>query len=135
MRRPEIVVQTAVEREVVIPRKDRKFTIRAPLQFGLIPHSLKLYFTVKVTNKGNESAFNVVSDNHIPANTVYAVGSAHVEQGTVLCSCDGDHFHDEKEQLQQSDSCTSLRWLIDELTPGSTSFMEFQVVVANVEDL
>lgn len=132
---PDIIIHTTIERDLVVTRDERTFTIRAPLQAGLIPHSLKLYFTVSLMNKGDESAINVVADNPIPPGTVYVVGSARAEKGTVMCSVDGENYHDEGTQLKTEGQCTDLRWLIDSLEPGGALNLEFEVVVANSDDL
>lgn len=130
----DVIVRTQIEREVVVDRDERIFTIRAPLQSGLIPHSLKLYYTVSLSNVGDEPATNVICDNPIPAGTDYVIGSATTPAGVVSISVDGVSFHSESE-LPDSTRCTHLRWLISEILPRDKCDLCFEVVVTKSQEL
>ena len=130
---PEINIQTIVEKEITVIEHGQKVTKLVPVSFRAITSSLKLYFTVTITNQGDGIAINVVVDNPIPRGTVYAIGSATGEKSTVTCSNDnGLNYHAENEQLAKQRRCTDIRWVVEDIPPKTSHKLRFQVIVYGV---
>jgi len=128
---PDIRIQSMVEKEVTVTENGQKVTKLVTVSSGGIASSPKLYFTLTITNDGDEVATNVVVDNPIPPETIYAVGSATGEKGVVSCSVDdGVSFHSENEQLFNPGRYTDIRWVIDEMPPGSSCKLGFQIIAS-----
>ena len=132
MEGPDVKIRSIVEKEITVHENGHKVTKRVPVPPGKIADSLRLYFTLTVINEGDDLAANVVVDNPIPPGTVYAIGSATGERGTVLCSTDGVFFHPEDEQLSTPTQCTDIRWVIGELAPQTGCVLCFQVIVGRL---
>ena len=130
---PDVKIRSMVEKEITVIENGQKVTKHVPIQSGGIASSLKLYFSLTITNEGDEVATNVAVDNPIPPETVYAIGSATGEKGVVSCSVDnGVSFHSENEKLFNPGQCTDIRWVIDDMPPGSSCKLGFQVFVGGI---
>ena len=130
---PDVKIRSMVEKEITVIENGQKVTKLVPVSSGGIASSLKLYFTLTITNEGDEVATNVAVDNPIPPETVYAIGSATGEKGVVSCSVDnGVSFHSENEKLFNPGQCTDIRWVIDDMPPGSSCKLGFQVFVGGI---
>jgi len=130
---PDVKIRSMVEKEITVIENGQEVTKLVPVPFEAIDKGTKLYFTLKITNEGDEVATNVVVDNPIPPETVYGISSATGETGVVTCSIDGGvSFHSENEQQFTLGQCTDIRWVIDEMLPGSNCKLGFQVFVGNI---
>ena len=129
----DVKIKSLVEKEITVTEDGRKVTRLVPVPFGAIASSFKLYFTLMITNEGDEVATNVMVDNPIPPGTIYAIGSATGEKGVVSCSIDsGATFHNENEQQFHQGRCTDIRWEIDDMPSGSSCKLCFQVFVSSI---
>jgi len=130
---PDIRIRSMVEKEITVIENGQKVTKLVPVESGGIASSFKLYFTLTITNEGDEVASNVVVDNPIPPDTVYAIGSATGEKGVVACSIDnGVSFHAENEQLAKPGRCTDIRWVVEDMLPASSCKLGFQIFVCTM---
>lgn len=130
---PVVRIRSIVEEEISVIEHGQKVSRFVQVPSGAIGRGIKLYFTLTIVNEGDGEATNVTIDNPIPPGTFYAIGSATCEEGVVSCSDDeGVSFHSENEQLSARHHCTDIRWIIDDLPPGSSCILGFQVIVGNV---
>ncbi len=129
---PDVRIRSIVEQEINVIVHGQKVSRIAQVPLGVIGSGTRLYFTLTITNEGDEVATNVTVDNPIPPRTVYVIGSATGETGVVSCSIDnGVSFHSEKEQQFNPTRFTDIRWLIDDMPPGSNFELGFQVIISS----
>jgi len=139
---PDVSIDTVAEKEVVEtvdgkPVKKRVTATNADPGQNLI-------FTLSYKNRGNEKALNVKIDNPIPANTTYVVGSGIGKNSNMMFSIDGGKtykapsllkytvtLNDGKKVEKQAspDQYTNVRWVINEIPPGESGKVGFQVKV------
>jgi len=139
---PEVSIDTIAEKEIVEtvdgkPVKKRVAATNADPGQNLI-------FTLNYKNKGNEKAVNVKIDNPIPENTTYVVGSGIGKNSNMMFSIDGGKtykapsllkytvtLNDGKKIEKQAspDQYTNVRWVINEIPPGESGKVGFQVRV------
>ena len=130
---PDIKIRSTVAKEITVTENGQKVTKLAPVSLGAVASSSRLYFTLTITNEGDEVATNVVVDNPIPPGTVYAIGSITGEQSVVTCSIDnGVSFHAENEQLAKPGRCTDIRWVVGDILPASSCKLGFQIFVGSM---
>ncbi len=139
---PDLKIQMAAEKEVVVIENGKEVRKRVPT-LEIEPGSI-LYFTLRIVNEGDENATNVIVDNPIPEETVYVEGSAGGEHSIVQFSIDnGETFATADEltyeftsfsgdkQLRKAkpDMYTNVRWVVEDVEPGSQEELFFQVKV------
>ena len=140
---PDVIIRSIVEKEITVIENGQMVTKLVPFESGGVDStyysrgsrglSLKLYFTLTITNEGDEVATNVVVDNPIPPETVYSIGSATGEKGVVYFSVDdGVSFHSENERQFNPGQSTDIRWVIAGMPPGSSCKLGFQVFVGGI---
>ena len=129
---PDVKIRSIVEQEINVVEHGQKATRVVQVPLGVIGSGTRLYFTLTMTNKGDEVATNVIVDNPIPPRTVYAIGTATSETGVVTCSIDnGVSFHSENEQQFNPSRLTDIRWVVDDLPFGSSCKLGFQVILSS----
>jgi len=139
---PEVSIKTVAEKEIVETVKGQPVKKRVPAQNA--DPGQNLIFTLNYENRGNEKALNVKIDNPIPTNTTYVVGSGIGKNSKMLFSIDGGKTYkapsllkytvtlsDGKKVEKQAspDQYTNVRWVINEIPPGGSGKVGFQVKV------
>lgn len=139
---PDLQIQMVAEREITVVENGEEIKRRVPTLE--IDSGAVLYFTLKVTNQGDEVATNVVVDNPIPEETVYVEGSAGGERSEVLFSIDNGEnwavadeltyeftrFNGEKEiRKARPEMYTDIRWVVEDVPAGTEGDLFFQVKV------
>lgn len=139
---PKVSIDTVAEKEIVEVVNGKHITKRVPAKDA--DPGQTLIFTLNYQNKGNEKAVNVNIDNPIPKDTTYVVGSGLGKNSKMLFSIDGGKTYEapsllkytvtlndgKKIQKQASpDQYTNVRWVINEIPPGSGGKVGFQVRV------
>jgi len=140
--KPELSVTTVAEKEVLQMENGKQVKKRLPAK-SVDPGEV-LIFTLNYLNKGNERATKINIDNPIPQNTVYVVGSGFGKNSKMVFSIDGGKTYkapslltyDEKlpdgktvKRQASPEQYTHVRWVIDEVSPGSGGSVGFQVKV------
>jgi len=101
-------------------------------------------YTVRYVNMGDEPATQVRIENLIPELSVYVTDSAAGEGSTIVFSADGGTQYDPADQVTyevaifgggtdrrvaKAERFTNIRWLIEQVPPGSQGEVSFQVLV------
>ena len=139
---PEVSIKTVAEKEVIETVNGKQVKKRVAAKDA--NPGQKLIFTLNYKNKGNEKAVNVKIDNPIPKDTTYVVGSGIGKNSKMLFSIDGGKtyespsllkyevtLNDGKKVKKQAspDQYTNVRWVINEIPPGKSGKVGFQVQV------
>ena len=139
---PEVSIKTVAEKEVIETVNGKQVKKRVAAKDA--NPGQKLIFTLNYKNKGNEKAVNVKIDNPIPEDTTYVVGSGIGKNSKMLFSIDGGKtyespsllkyevtLNDGKKVKKQAspDQYTNVRWVINEIPPGKSGKVGFQVQV------
>ncbi len=139
---PNIQLDMSVAKEVVIEENGEEVIHWVDAQE--IEPGQKLRYTVRYVNAGDEAATDVRIENPIPDLTVYVSDSASGEGSTIVFSADGGDtyappgevtyevtvFGGGKDRRKASpERFTNIRWLIEEIPPGSAGEVSFVVTV------
>ena len=139
---PNIQLDMQVAKEVIIEENGLEVTRWVDAQEVLPGEKLK--YTVRYVNLGDEPATQVRIENPIPELSVYVTDSAAGEGTTIVFSADGGAQYSSREQvtyevavfgggkdrrLATAERFTNIRWLIEQVPPGSTGEVSFQVLV------
>lgn len=139
---PKVSIKTIAEKEVVKTLNGKQ--VKEMVEAKNADPGEKLFFTLNYSNKGNEKAVNVKIDNPIPKDTSYVVGSGIGKNSKMLFSIDGGKTYkapsllkytvtltDGKKIKKQAspDQYTNVRWVINEIPPGGSGKVGFQVRV------
>ena len=139
---PEVNIKTVAEKEIVETVNGKPVKKRVPADNA--DPGQNLIFTLNYENKGNEKAVNVKIDNPIPKGTAYVIGSGIGKNSKMLFSIDGGKtykapsllkytvtLNDGKKIEKQAspDQYTNVRWVINEIPPGKSGKVGFQVKV------
>lgn len=139
---PKVSIDTVAEKEVVETVNGKQVKKLVPAKDA--DPGQNIIFTLNYKNKGNEKAVKVKIDNPIPKGTAYVVGSGIGKNSKMLFSIDGGKTYKapsllkytvtltdgKKVQKQASpDQYTNVRWVINEIPPGSGGKVGFQVKV------
>ena len=139
---PNIQLDMQVAKEVTIEESGQQVTRWVDAQEVLPGEKLK--YTVRYVNLGDEPATQVRIENPIPELSVYVTDSAAGEGTTIVFSADGGAQYSSPEQvtyevavfgggkgrrLATAERFTNIRWLIEQVPPGSTGEVSFQVLV------
>ena len=99
---------------------------------------------MKYINVGDEPATEIRIENPIPELTVYVTDSAAGEGTTIVFSADGGENYNPRDEVTyevavfgggtdqrkaSADRFTNIRWMIDQVPPGSSGEVSFQVTV------
>jgi uncharacterized repeat protein (TIGR01451 family) len=139
---PQVSIDTVAEKEIIETVNGKQVKKRVAAKSA--DPGENLIFTLNYTNKGNEKAVNVKIDNPIPKETTYVVGSGIGKNSKMLFSIDGGKtynapsllkytvtLNDGKKIKKQAspDQYTNVRWVINEIPPGQSGKVGFQVKV------
>ena len=139
---PNIQLDMQVAKEVIIEENGLEVTRWVDAQEVLPGEKLK--YTVRYVNLGDEPATQVRIENPIPELSVYVTDSAAGEGTTIVFSADGGAQYSSPEQVTYevavfgggkdrrpatAERFTNIRWLIEQVPPGSTGEVSFQVLV------
>lgn len=139
---PNIQLDMTVAKEVVTEVEGTEVVSWVEAQD--IEPGQKLRYTVRYINIGDEPATAVKIENPIPDLTVYVSDSASGEGSKIVFSADGGKTYGARDEvtyeaavfgggtdrrLAKPDRYTNIRWLIDEIPPGSVGEVSFMVVV------
>lgn len=138
--KPQVTVKTVAEKEVTQIVNGKQVKKRVPAENA--DPGQTVIFTVNYKNEGNEKAVNVKVDNPIPKDTVYIVGSGIGKNSKMLFSIDGGKNYKAPSLLTYEETLptgkkvkrqaspeqyTHVRWIIDEIPPGKSGKVGFQV--------
>ncbi len=139
---PNIQLDMTVTKEVVVEENGQQVTqwvVADDIEPGQ-----KLRYTVRYLNVGDEPATEVRIENPIPDLTVYLSDSASGEGSKIVFSADGGKSYGAPDEVTYEvavfgggtdtrkanpERYTNIRWLIDEVPPGSTGEVSFVVLV------
>jgi len=139
---PNIQLDMQVAKEVIIEENGLEVTRWVDAQEVLPGEKLK--YTVRYVNLGDEPATQVRIENPIPELSVYVTDSAAGEGTTIVFSADGGAQYSSPEQVTYevavfgggkdrrpatAERFTNIRWLIEQVPPGSTGEVSFEVLV------
>ena len=139
---PQVSIDTVAEKEVIETINGKQVKKLVPAKSA--DPGQKIIFTLNYKNKGNEKAVKVKIDNPIPKDTKFVVGSGIGKNSKMLFSIDGGKTYKspsllkytvtlndgKKVQKQASpDQYTNVRWVINEIPPGKSGKVGFQVQV------
>ena len=139
---PNIQLDMTVAKEIVIEQEGQEVTQWVEAE-EIIPGET-LRYTVKYINVGDEPAQQIRIENPIPELTVYLTDSATGEGTTIVYSADGgENYHPTGQVTYEvavfgggkdtrnanPERYTNIRWLIDQVPPGTAGEVSFQVVV------
>ena len=139
---PNIQLDMQVAKEVTIEESGQQVTRWVDAQEVLPGEKLK--YTVRYVNLGDEPATQVRIENPIPELSVYVTDSAAGEGTTIVFSADGGAQYSSPEQVTYevavfgggkdrrpatAERFTNIRWLIEQVPPGSTGEVSFEVLV------
>tara|TARA_R110002072_G_scaffold1598_6_gene13605 strand:- start:31951 stop:32433 length:483 start_codon:yes stop_codon:yes gene_type:complete len=139
---PNIQLDMSVTKEIVVEENGQEVTRWVEAED--IEPGQKLRYTVRYLNVGDEPATEVRIENPIPDLTVYISDSASGVGSKIVFSADGGQnygapdevtyevavFGGGKDRRQaSSDRYTNIRWLIEEVPPGSAGEVSFVVLV------
>ena len=139
---PNIQLDMLVDKEVVKEEEGQKVT--RWVNASDVEPGEKLRYTVRYVNVGDEPATDVRIENPVPELTVYVSDSASGEGSSIVFSADGGTTYEAAGQVTYEvrvfgggtdrrkagpDRYTNIRWLIEEIQPGSTGEVSFVVLV------
>jgi len=101
-------------------------TVRQFVEAGRLEAGEQLYFTVRVTNPGQEPVDDVVVTKQLPYGVDYVPGSAAGPGCRVEFSLDGGVTF---ERASGKGPYTHVRWILEQpLAPGATALLRFRAV-------
>jgi len=139
---PNIQLAMSVAKEVVTEENGQDVTRWVEAQD--IEPGEKLKYTVTYVNVGDEPATEVRIENPIPELTVYVDETALGEGSNIVFSADGGENYSARDQvtyevavfgggtdrrIANAERFTNIRWLIEQVPPGNSGEVSFQVVV------
>ena len=139
---PNIQLDMQVKKEIIIEENGQEVTQWVEAQ-EVLPGE-KLMYTVRYVNMGDEPATEVRIENPIPELSVYVTDSASGEGSTIVFSADGGTQYNpagevtyevavfgggKDRRVANAERFTNIRWLIEQVPPGSQGEVSFQVLV------
>jgi uncharacterized repeat protein (TIGR01451 family) len=139
---PNIQLTMEVAKEVVVEENGQVVTNWIEAE-DVLPGE-KLRYTVNYINIGDEAATDVRIENPIPELSVYVLDSAIGEGTQIVYSADGGESYDPAGEVTfevnvfgggtdrrdaDEDQYTNIRWLVEQIDPGSSGIVSFQVLV------
>jgi len=139
---PNIQLAMTVAKEVLIEENGQNVTQWVEAED--IEPGEKLKYTVTYVNVGDEPATEVRIENPIPELTVYVDDTASGDGSNIVFSADGGESYSARGEVTyevavfgggtdrrpaNADRFTNIRWLIEQVPPGNTGEVSFQVIV------
>lgn len=139
---PNIQLNMSVAKEILIEEDGQEVTRWVEAED--IEPGQKLRYTVQYLNVGDEPATEVRIENPVPDLTVYVSDSASGEGSKIVFSADGGQNYGAPDEVTYEvavfgggtdrrqaspDRYTNIRWLIEEVPPGSAGEVSFVVLV------
>lgn len=140
--KPEVKVVMTAEKQMAVVEGEK--TVVKRVKADTVESGQTLFYTLTVTNQGDEKAANVVLNNPLPEGTTYVANSAFGEGTQIAFSADGGQRYDVPSrltvQMKKADGSmekriatpeeyTHIRWTIAEVLPGKNLELGYQAVV------
>ncbi len=140
--KPDVKVSMTAEKQVTVVENGKTLVKRVTAD--TVESGQSLFYTLTVTNQGDEKAANVVLNNPLPEGTLYVANSAYGEGTKIVFSADGGQRYDLPHRLtvevKQADGSvekriaapeeyTHIRWTIAEVAPGTTVTLGYRTTV------
>ncbi|WP_319405039.1 hypothetical protein [uncultured Desulfosarcina sp.] len=140
--KPEVKVAITAEKEITVVENGQ--TVVKRVNADTVESGQTIYYTLTVTNDGDEKATNVVLNNPLPDGTAYVGNSSFGEGSTILFSADGGRHFDTPSRLmvtvkkadgsterQPADpgQYTDIRWTLADVPPGKSLTLGYQASV------
>ena len=140
--KPEVKVTMTAEKEITVVESGK--TIVKRVAADTVESGQTIFYTLTVTNSGDEKATNVVLNNPVPEGTTYVANSANGKGTKIGFSADGGKYFDIpsrltvevkqdsgtiKKQVASPDQYTHIRWTISEVLPGANLALGYEAKV------
>ena len=140
--KPEVKVAMTAEKQIAVVENGK--TVVKRVKADTVESGQTLFYTLTVTNRGDEKAANVVLNNPFPEGTVYVADSAYGEGTQILFSADGGQRYDVparltvqvkkadgsvEKRIATPEEYTHIRWTIAEVLPGGEMKLGYQATV------
>lgn len=140
--KPEVKVAITAEKEIRVMENGQ--TVVKRVAADTVESKQILFYTLTVTNGGDEKATNVVLNNPLPDGTAYVGNSAFGKGTTILFSVDGGKRFDVPSRLMVTakkvdgsmekqtagpDQYTDIRWTLADVPPGKSLILGYQASV------
>lgn len=140
---PQISLLITAEKDIVEVDDEGQQITRRVAATDTVPGDV-LFYTIRYSNTGDETARNVQLDNPVPDATAYQANSAWGEGSDILFSIDGGKTFKKASSLTyqvtgadgQSENrqaspeqYNAIRWIIEEVAPGAEGSSGFSVLV------
>ena len=140
--KPEVKVKISAEKEMSVVENGK--TVVKRVAADTVESGQTLFYTLTVTNRGDEKAANVVLNNPVPEGTAYVADSAYGEGTKIVFSADGGQSYGLPPRLtvlvKQDDGSagkriaapeeyTHIRWTIAEVLPGKILKLGYRATV------
>ena len=140
--KPEVTVVITAEKEITVVENGQ--TVVKRVAADTVESGQTIFYTLTVTNSGDEKAANVMLNNPLPGGTAYIGNSAFGKGATILFSVDGGKQFDTpsrltvmakkadgsmQKQAAAPDQYTDIRWTLSEVTPGKSLILGYQAGV------
>lgn len=140
--KPEVKVAMTAEKQIAAVKNGK--TVVKRVKADTVESGQTVFYTLTVTNQGDEKAANVVLNNPLPEGTVYFANSAYGEGTRIVFSVDGGRHYDVPARLMVQvkkadgsvekhiagpENYTHIRWTIAEIPPGKNLELGYRVVV------
>jgi uncharacterized repeat protein (TIGR01451 family) len=139
---PNIQLAMSVAKEIIIEENGQNVT--RWVEAENIEPGEKLKYTVTYVNVGDEPATEIRIENPIPELTVYVDDTALGDGSSIVYSADGGENYNARgdvtyevtvfgggtdRRVASADRFTNIRWMIEQVPPGNSGEVSFQVVV------
>jgi uncharacterized repeat protein (TIGR01451 family) len=140
--KPEVKVTMTAEKEISVVENGQ--TVVKRVAADTVESGQTIFYTLTVTNSGDEKAANVILNNPVPEGTAYVANTAFGEGSTIRFSVDGGQRFDVPPRLTvkvkqadgslksiaaEPDRYTHIRWTIAEVPAGKRMTLGYQVNV------
>lgn len=140
--KPEVKVAMTAEKEITVVESGK--TIVKRVAADTVESGQTIFYTLTVSNSGDEKATNVILNNPVPEGTAYVADTAFGEGSTIRFSVDGGkQFKDPsrlvvkvkkagggmESKVAGPDRYTHIRWTITEVPAGERLTLGYQVSV------
>ncbi len=140
--KPEVKVAMTAEKEIAVVESGQ--TVVKRIAADTVESGQTIFYTLTVTNSGDEKATNVVLNNPVPEGTAYVANSAYGKGTKLDFSADGGTTFDIpsrltievkldngtiKKQVAGADQYTHIRWTISDVPANNSLTFGYQVSV------